>query len=131
MQVHDKVTMVRPVCKITRYECTTECDILHSALYCACCNCICICSHTASTASRCALECLGACCACCPTTTSTCLSPQVNFSGPCANNFLSNWISSQLGSSRNLFTGMLIVARKRQNKGNREQEDEARPCFQW
>ena len=59
--------MVRPVCKITRYECTTECDILHSAVYCACCDCICICSHTASTASRCALECVGACCACCPT----------------------------------------------------------------
>ena len=137
VQVHGKVTMVRPVCKITRYECTTECDILHSAVYCACCNCICICSHTASTASRCALECLGACCACCPTSgppppplplTSSEFLWTVCKQFPVKLDFLSAWTGIPQHS---LFTGMLIVARQRQNKGNRGQEDEARPCFQW
>ena len=42
--------------------------------------------------------------------------------------FLSAWPGIP---EHSLFTGMLIVARKRQNKGNRGQEDEARPCFQW
>ena len=104
----------------SREECEGVCICIYISvlyLYLLCiyicisdCIYICVCSHSRerSAASRCALECQGACCACCPTWGAPPQPPQVNFS-PLCHSYDHNGPTSNPRPSEFLWNTFVIV----------------------